>query len=318
MTKEDTISPRLSSAYMKDKNHLLVEFTEPIDSSKISNNNFYLFDSTRNIKINAKYFYKYDAKPKQFYLAFDEENTFQNYFLVAKNIFDLLGNKTDEDKIQFLFNNELDTTINKPTKVYGSFENDKVDYENPKLKIQFADAVELNDIISRIKIEDTKKNSLQFFLSKIDDALFEIKIDSKLKQASDYFIYFDSKGFKDFSKKTVDTTYKFTITTNSELDFSAASGQIENSDSSDVVFNLKSVNNKNNYSLNLKKKNKFNFEKVIPDKYLLWAFKDKIKNEKYDYGKINPFNYSEEFYFYPDTLNLRARWPVGDIEFRLK
>jgi len=37
------------------------------------------------------------------------------------------------------------------------------------------------------------------------------------------------------------------------------------------------------------------------------------KNGKYDFGAIVPFKYSEEFKFYPDTLNLRARWTAGGI-----
>jgi len=37
------------------------------------------------------------------------------------------------------------------------------------------------------------------------------------------------------------------------------------------------------------------------------------KNGKYDFGTISPFKFSEEFKFYPDTLNLRARWPIGGV-----
>ncbi len=318
LTKEDTISPRLSSAFMKDRNHILVEFNESIDSSKINSDNFYLFDSLSNKKINVNYFYKYDAKPKQFYIALGDSSSFQNYFLVAENIYDLCGNKTAEDKIQFLFKNEKDTLLIKPIKVFGEYENGKVDYEDPKVKIQFNDGIFLDEVNSRIKIEDNKKNNLIFSLNKIDDALFEIKLNNKLKQATDYYLFFDAKNLKNYSEKAIDTTYKFTFTTNSELEFTGASGKIIDDDSTTLIVNLKSVNNKKNYIKKIDKNKYFNFEKVTPDKYLLWAFKDKNKNDKYDFGKIKPFEYSEEFYFYPDTLNLRARWPVGDIDFNIK
>ena len=38
----------------------------------------------------------------------------------------------------------------------------------------------------------------------------------------------------------------------------------------------------------------------------------------YDYGNVQPLQLAEEFTFYPDTLNLRARWPVGDVKINYK
>ena len=61
----------------------------------------------------------------------------------------------------------------------------------------------------------------------------------------------------------------------------------------------------------------FNFERVLPGKYILWAFFDEDSNGVYSYGTVDPLEYAESFIFYPDTLELRARWPVGDIEINL-
>ena len=70
---------------------------------------------------------------------------------------------------------------------------------------------------------------------------------------------------------------------------------------------------KRTYQQKVDGKKKFDFKKVVPGKYLVWSFKDKNKNSKYDFGTIIPFKHSEEFKYYPDTLNLRARWPVGGV-----
>jgi len=63
----------------------------------------------------------------------------------------------------------------------------------------------------------------------------------------------------------------------------------------------------------LNNESKFNFEKVEPAKYLLWIYEDKNNDNKYSKGKLNPYESAEKFNFFPDTLNLRARWPIGDI-----
>lgn len=318
LSKEDTIAPKLSSAFMKDRNHLIIEFNEAIDSTKLTANNFQLIDSLNNKKILAKYFYKFDAKPNQFYLAFEDSSSFQNYVLEANNFFDLAGNKNGKDKIQFIYKNEKDTIPTFPIKILGEYSEDKIDYENPTLKIQFNDGIDLNEVIKRTKIVDAKKNNYELTINKIDDALFQLRINEKLKQANEYFFLFDARELKDFSNKMIDTTYRIKFTTSSELDYSGVSGKIIDNDSTDVVINLTQVvNKKNSYKQKLASTKKFEFPKVIPGKYLLWIYKDKNKNDKYDFGKVKPFTYSEEFKFYPDTLNLRARWPVGEIEFKI-
>lgn len=318
LSKEDTIAPKLSSAFMKDRNHLIIEFNEAIDSTKLTANNFQLIDSLNNKKILAKYFYKFDAKPNQFYLAFEDSSSFQNYVLEANNFFDLAGNKNGKDKIQFIYKNEKDTIPTFPIKILGEYSEDKIDYENPTLKIQFNDGIDLNEVIKRAKIVDAKKNNYELTINKIDDALFQLRINEKLKQANEYFFLFDARELKDFSNKMIDTTYRIKFTTSSELDYSGVSGKIIDNDSTDVVINLTQVvNKKNSYKQKLASTKKFEFPKVIPGKYLLWIYKDKNKNDKYDFGKVKPFTYSEEFKFYPDTLNLRARWPVGEIEFQI-
>lgn len=319
LTKEDTIPPKLTSAFMKDRNHLIIEFNEAIDSTKLSIKNFQLIDSINNKILHPKYFYKYDAKPNQFYLTFDDTASFQNYLLEAANFYDLIGNKNEKDKIQFVYKSERDTIQIIPTKLFGNFSEEKVNYEFSSLKIQFNDGIDLSEVVNRTKIEDTKKNKYDISISKIDDALFQVDIDKKLKQAEDYSLFFDASKLKDISNKTIDTTYKIKFTTSSELDFGGVSGKIiNNNDTTKVIANLTNLSNqKLSYKLKIDFNSRFDFSKVVPGKYLLWIFQDKNKNDKYDFGKVKPYSHSERFKFYPDTLNVRARWPIGDVEIKM-
>jgi hypothetical protein len=65
-------------------------------------------------------------------------------------------------------------------------------------------------------------------------------------------------------------------------------------------------------------KGDFSFERVSAGKYTLWGFYDTDSNNTYSYGSPDPFEHSEEFFFYPDTLILKPRWTVTDINFVLK
>ncbi|MEW6653824.1 MAG: Ig-like domain-containing protein [Bacteroidota bacterium] len=313
LSREDTIAPKLSAAFMKDRNHLVIEFSEGIDSSKLSAANFELIDSVSQKKILPKHFYKYDLKPNQFYIAFEDTNSFKDYLLYANSFEDLNTNKTSLDKIGFVYKTEKDTTVNKLLKVYGEMPGDKVDFEKPIVKVQFVDGIDLDDVKSRTSIEDAKKNRIEFTAGKVDDALFNLNISAKLKPGTEYLVKFSAGKLKDLSFKSIDTVYQFKFVTTTELDFGGLSGIVV-SDDSTLVTVIESVTSpKRVYQQKNDKMNKFDFRKVVPGKYLAWSYKDKNENGKYDIGSIMPFKYSEDFRFYNDTLNLRARWPVGDV-----
>lgn len=313
LSKEDTIAPKLSAAFMKDRNHLVVEFSEGIDSTKLSASNFELVDTVSQKKIFSKYFFKHDLKPNQFYVAFDDTSSFEDYVLYANSFEDLSSNINSTDKIGFVYKTEKDTTVNKLLKVYGEMPGEKVDFEEPVVKIQFVDGIDLDDVKRRTIIEDAKKNPVDFGVSKVDDALFILNIPGKLKPGSEYLVKFAADKLKDFSAKSIDTVYQIKFVTTTELDFGGVSG-IVNSEDSTLVTVVESISTpKRVYQKKNDKKNKFDFKKVVPGKYKVWAFKDRNHNGKYDKGSIMPFKYAEDFRFHSDTLNLRARWPVGDV-----
>jgi len=53
-------------------------------------------------------------------------------------------------------------------------------------------------------------------------------------------------------------------------------------------------------------------------KYVVWAFIDRDNNNLYGYGSLLPFSFAERFTFSPDTVEVRARWETGAIDFEFK
>ena len=139
-------------------------------------------------------------------------------------------------------------------------------------------------------------------------------MNEKLKQSTDYTLKLDLKNYSDLSGNKIDSVFQNQFTTSSELDFSGVSGTVTMNDSTQTSVVLESADAvKRTYKQKVDLKKNFDFKKVIPGKYLVWSFKDKNKNGKYDFGNSSPFKLSEEFKYYPDTLNLRARWPVSGV-----
>lgn len=316
ITKEDTIAPNISNVIMKDRNHLLVEFRDKIDSVKLSPSNFYLLDSTVNKKKFPKYIFKGDARPYQFYLVLsDTLEKKEGWVLISNGIYNIDSKPSLEEKNSITVKNDRDTLALKPIKVAGELPEGKVDYEDAKITILFNDAIDTATVKTKLSIQDVKGDKYPFAIKRVDDAAFTISVLSRLRQSMEYTLKLDLKNYTDISGNKIDSLFQNKFTTSNELDFSGASGNINTiSDSSNIFVVLQNTKeSKIKYSQKAGPKNNFDFKKVVPGKYLAWSFKDKNKNGKYDFGTIIPFKHSEEFKFYPDTLNLRARWPVGGV-----
>jgi hypothetical protein len=318
LSMEDTIAPRVSNVFMKDRNHLVVEFTKALDSSKVSAKIFYLLDTLAQKQVAPKYFFKGDLKPNQYYLfVTDSLDQKGSWTLVADSILDKHGNLSTIEKTSFLTKSDLDTIALKPLSAQGELLEGKIDLENQFVSVLFNDAIDSADVHKKITIEDAKGNLILTKIFRKDDAGFNIQLLPKLKQSTNYTLKIDLRNYTDASGNRIDSVFKYTLASSNELDFSGASGNVLGTDSSNIVVVLQSVmQNKKIYSTKLSEKKNFDFKKITPGKYLIWSFKDRNKSDKYEYGTVNPYKYSEEFVYYPDTLNLRARWPVGDISIR--
>jgi hypothetical protein len=62
----------------------------------------------------------------------------------------------------------------------------------------------------------------------------------------------------------------------------------------------------------------FDISRVPEGSYILSAYRDDDSNGMYSFGKPFPFQPSELFAFYPDTVKVRARWPIHGIVIRLR
>lgn len=314
---EDTVKPHISKIAMTDKYHLAVEFTKSIDSIKVKPDNFSITDSLSGKTVKVKYFYKGQGKPLQYFAAFNDSvpNSTQLY-LNVKNIPDKLGNVLVSESASFVYNAKPDTSAAKMIKINGQYPEDLLDYEQPEIYVQFDDAFSDSALANGISVFDAKEKRVPHTVKSLDNSSFIIAVSGKQKPKSELNLKIDLKLFRDFSGKSIDSVYQKKFTIINDIDFSGALGSVVPEKEGDnlVVVLEKAEREKTKYSRKADKKGNFEFKKVIPGKYLLWSYIDSDGNSGYSKGKINPLNYSEKFKFYPDTLNLRARWPVGELQ----
>lgn len=315
----DTSKPRLISAVMTDQRHILVTTSRSVDSTIIISTNFSIIDSTDNSESVVLYAFKGNTKPEEFVLITEDVlNPEKNYFLRADRLIDKGGNLFVDDYAALTVSDREDTTA---ARIFKTIPADlgKLDFKNPKIKFYFDDVISRESVNNAVSFTDTLGVRVPFDIKFSDDATIEIILQTDLKVNKDYITTFDFKRLKDAAGNFQDTTIAYKVRTISGLEFTGLSGRVYSDTYYDFNLILESVESKDkNYKSIVTEKGEFNFERVDPGKYLLWGFYDLNQNGKYDFGYPSPLEYSERFFVYKDTLELKPRWSITDIIFEIK
>lgn len=316
--KADTNKPRLMEALMTDERHILTKFSEEIDSSSINVDNFKIIDSASALVSKILYAFRSLNKKEEIVLVPAEKlKTSDQLFLVAKNFADLSNNVNESDKVSIILSDRIDTTAIKPVKTIPEA-NSKIDFLDSKIIVNFNDAFNKDKINNSIQLKDSLGNVIPVNISFPDDATLLIKPIIKLKPDYSFILNIDLKYFEDANGNKTDSLYQLKFSTFTGFEFSGVSGKINIQDSS-LVLVLESTNNPDKkYFQHPNATSEFSFERIESGTYRLWAFEDKNNDGKYDYGWFAPFRYSEKFYVYPEELNLRPRWTLTDILFKIE
>lgn len=57
----------------------------------------------------------------------------------------------------------------------------------------------------------------------------------------------------------------------------------------------------------------FTYKNILEANYNLFSYIDKTNNSAYDHGYPFPFDYSEPFYIFPNTINIKGGWTVENV-----
>ncbi len=318
LTKMDTLKPRLISAVMTDKYHILLNFTKEVDTSTINSKNFSLVDSTLKKTFNPVYAFKGNTKPTEMVLVTTADLPVKDEaYVFADSIKDKFGNVFRNDFAKITLSDKTDTTKPGIAGVVPPDNSDKVDFDNPVITFSFNDSFDTSTARKNISLSDTSGLKYPIDVHFIDDASFEILPVQNLKANTDYIIKLDLNGFKDAAGNAYDSVYQYKFKTINGLDFTGVSGTVEGADlAKNPSLILQGIDaNKLKYKLQLNGSGNFKFERIQPGKYFLWGYYDTDSSKTYSFGEPLPFKPAERFFFYPDTLNLRARWTVTNIVY---
>jgi hypothetical protein len=126
-----------------------------------------------------------------------------------------------------------------------------------------------------------------------------------------------------FGRRGRDSVKVFRFQTIDEELYTSIEGTVSDFDSTDrkgdlfvVARNILKRDSKE-YQVRLGQDGPFALRNIVEGKYVLLVFRDRNGNKRHDSGLIHPYQPSERFVQYPDTLKVRARWPLEGVELKL-
>jgi len=315
---EDKTSPKLLSASMLDKNHILLTLSENLDPEKLSTSQFRLTDSASQQTLVPLYLYKGRSKNAEFFLAINDSVSMAgNYYVNVSDLTDENQNINSSDAVSLTVSDRPDT--NKPVfiSVDPPYNSRNVDYLNAEFTFALDDGVSIEGLQRELVLTDTLKNRVETQILRKDDASFRVIPKSVLKAGTDYFISFNLKFLQDAAGNFTDSVYVYRFKTLSELDFTGLSGTtsgVRKKNNPRLILES-SERRQLRYITSVEENGTFDFKRVLPGKYNLMLLYDRNDDGKITSGVTVPFSPSEEFLFHPDEINLIPRWAVLDFFF---
>ena len=171
-----------------------------------------------------------------------------------------------------------------------------------------------SDFVSSFKLTDENGTNERVVFNWENDSLVEIFAADKFSSNRKYNITFDLKVLND-------SLYKFrlnfrTVSVNS---FGDLKGRIITYNNFDFSTNIIKLNLESSKLVPLLRYNfdvrdsVFSFKNILESDYNMFAFIDLNNSGTYNYGYPYPFEFSEPFYIYPQSLNIKGGWTVENV-----
>ncbi len=320
LTREDTTRPFLSSARSIDRSHVLLKFSETMETTGVRLTNVSINDTASGSQLPAYDFSFVDGSSlaAQIYTA-DQESS-KTYRVRLTKLRDVHGNFLEMPPGSGIFLGSAVPDTTKPAmRIENIQEGDKSVQADDSIHIAFSEAIRSLPFERGFHLTDTARhvvtgglkwwNSAQasFVPSKpwplSTPLVLRIALDSLRDLSGNHFR--DSLWTRKFS--TVDEKSLGSIKGEVRDDSSGARGKIYI-----LASNISNTQVKPR-RLVLGTPGPFVLDRVIEGRYTISAFRDADGDGSYSYGVPFPFRPAERFAIFADTLRVRARWPLEGV-----
>jgi hypothetical protein len=323
LAMEDTSAPRLLTADAPDANHLLLKFSENLDTARISSGMFSIVDTLMHHPLEVTQAFVTDpALPVSVSLRTGVQEKDAGYRASVNGVFDRAQHPISVRANAVTFRGSgvpdttaprlISTTLRDTTTRVFLAEDFRFDFSDVLSRaIDHAFSFALGDSIS-----------VPFTLRHVSSAGVMLKPDHDLLPKTRYVVRLRMDSVRSISGHGLkDSLRVFRYSTIDPDNFSSIDGVVQNpmfSDTSTVIAEAESIGEKQGKEPQsmVRKDKSFSFPLLPEGFYGIRVFSDYNKNGVLDAGRVFPYRPAEPFTVGRDTIKVRARWPVEGVIVR--
>ncbi len=318
----DRRGPELREVYPEYGDFLVATFDEAIPIAYVKKENFKISDE-QNREFPVASVISYPDEPNKILLSLANTlDTATTYTLAANHIVirDSLGNQSPDSLLQRKFRppTNADPTIlrifsfdladsagNLPLKpIFRFIFNRGINIDSAKINVKLTNEADG----THIKTQNTLKIA----------NILEITPEDTLRERTGYNLAVTLGLIGEKNNLKLDTALTRYFSTGGRQPTGSASGTVEFPDTfcSGEIYLIFTAKDNTQYTTKVNA-NTWQIRAIPEGEYTVEAFCDLNSDGKYSYGFPFPFEFSEPFVIFENTLNIKARWSIEDIVFKI-
>ena len=296
---------------------LELNFSHQILENSIQNAN-YIWSKNADMEILSSWIH--EKEPNIIRLKIQGLIEGETYEVSVENILD---SNDDEisisvNPVKFIWHEQVDTTGPKLLKSRPTNREKGVPLDS-EIRLDFSEPIKIENIKNSVSLWKRDTLKIPFDLEWIDGNSLILKTLKPLESANHYRLDAVTYSWKDYDENSfVDSTLTIRFSTVNVDTFGSITGSVISNKNIDFrkIF-LECVLTSRREFIKGTHPDSLGFYKLInllPGKYIFNIWEDKNGNNRYDCGKLIPFQIAEPFKAYPDIINVRSRWETAEVE----
>jgi hypothetical protein len=326
LTKEDTTRPQLTAATAFDKNHARLRFSKSIDVKRLAFKEISIIDTLGNTRLEVMDGFVDLQNPHVMVLVTSSQKPMIGYRVTVENVYDSLGHPIDPKFASAVFAGSEVPDTSAPKVIYVSVQDSARQIpRRGDLDVQFDDVVDKRSAEAGFSLLDSAGAAVSGDFQWLTSSYLKFSPSSELRSKEWYLLRLSLRDFVDLAgNRGRDTVIIRHFQSIDSALLGSIGGEVidETGIKSDgkIFVRASDVRAKGKQTTVALSPGggKFQIPNLTESSYVLSAFRDDDQNGRYTYGSPFPFSSSEIFSFFPDTLKVRARWPVEGVVIRLK
>jgi len=324
LTKEDTTPPVLSVARAIDQRHVALRFSEPVRLGDVRPGEIFIIDTATQARLGVIDFSFQSTSPNEGIAVVAPQESLHVYRVRVKGVTDLAGNPIAESIEQAPFAASTIPDTLAPGVDFGELADSTRNIRwDDSLKISFTKAVDRKAFASGFSLVNASGSKVPVRFVWSGSSFVSIITEKPMNFGGWYVIKLAPDSVKDYAGNRQKDTVKdlhFRIIEEKLLgslkgtvteEKGAKGGRIRITASEAVSKSIPPT------EAAVDSAGAFEFPHLQEGRYVLSAFHDTDGDGRYTYGKVSPFRKSERFTAHPETVKVRARWPVEGVLLRI-